>query len=81
MDGRSGVEEAEMTNKPDLLTAHCSLIHGLNTAWLELWSKPNIDAKDLKPNMEAVGRYAAALDVIIAKYREACYATAAGGEK
>ena len=54
----------------DLLTAHCDFMHSLNAAWLELWSEPYID-KDLKPIAAAVSRYAAIVDALATKYREA----------
>ena len=67
-----------MSKQVDLLSAHCVLMRDVETAWLEMWSKPNI-AKDLKPSAESVGRYVVAVDVAVTKYREACYATVGGG--
>jgi hypothetical protein len=68
-----------MSKQVDLLSAHCVFTRDVEIAWLEMWSKPNI-AKDLKPNAESVGRYVAAVDVAVTKYREACYATVGGRE-
>jgi hypothetical protein len=39
-----------MRQQTSLLTAHCTFIHDLNAAWLELWSAPNT-AKNLKPSV------------------------------
>ena len=68
-----------MNQHPNLLTAHCAFIHGLSAAWLELWSRPNLNANST-PSAEAVGRYVATIDALAAKYHEDCYAAVGCGE-
>ena len=61
-----------MSGQVDLLGAHCVFMRDVEIAWLKLWSE--LYPQCGTPNAESVGKYVAAFDVAVAKYREACYA-------